>query len=181
MYASININMCQRNSSIKPLLKKRVSFDSKVFVFPVESSSLSSKGFWYQYDDFVSFYKERSQTVNKLKSLHGNVSHLDPAHYCLRGLEEKLSKRFAKERKHQQSFAIRSVLNAQAHQKEIGYINPEYIKSLSIKLSKASRGRAIELAAMDAKACHSGASFSSTKKRPSLVKGDDRSSKRINL
>mmetsp|Transcript_28780 Transcript_28780/g.43480 ORF Transcript_28780/g.43480 Transcript_28780/m.43480 type:complete len:174 (+) Transcript_28780:117-638(+) len=173
--------MCQRNSGIRPLMKKRVSFDSKVFVVSVESSAKSSNGVWYQYDDFVSFHKERSQTLKKLKSAHGNVSYLDPSLYCLRGLEEKLSKKFAKQRKFQQSVTIRSVLTAQAHQKEIGYTNPEYIKDLSMKNSKASRDRAIELAAIDAKACHADDSSSSMMKRPSVIESGEDTSKRIKL
>jgi hypothetical protein len=120
---------------------------------------------WYQREDFVSFYKERLQTVRALKKAQGDITCLDPSEYCLRGLEEKISTRYGRERRLKQIKIIRMVLEVQAEHREMGVRNPEGIKSLSMLVSKMSRDHAVEIAELDARAARCCPLGDSNKKR----------------
>lgn len=147
---------------------RRVSFQSHVSVAEASPLPLRRKTCWYQPEDFVSFNKEIIDTVRALWSTQGDLSCLDPAKYCLRGLEHKIFPKFGRQQRFKQMAIIRAVLCSQEDQRETGTKDPETIKSLYMMFSKLSRDRAVELAELDAKACQHSLNFQSPTKRRRL-------------
>lgn len=158
------------------MMERRVSFKSEVSVveLPASQEEERKRLFWYQREDFLSFHMEQLQTIHALKKAQGDLSYLDPSKHCLRGLERKISAGYGRERRSQQTEIINMVLEAQTEQREKGVRDPEGIKKLSSVFSRVSRDRAVEMAALDAKACHD----EQRRKRPSSFENCETSSKR---
>mmetsp|Transcript_5022 Transcript_5022/g.7259 ORF Transcript_5022/g.7259 Transcript_5022/m.7259 type:complete len:144 (-) Transcript_5022:279-710(-) len=134
----------------KAVKKNHVSFNSQV---KITSSPRSSKKSWYRHNDYISFYKEGISTIKTFQVEHGNLMRLDPSKHCLRGLEKMISKSHQQHRRKYQSITVQMVLDAHAMQRRDGRSDPEEIKALSMIFSKISRDRALDMAAIDAKAC----------------------------
>ena len=68
---------------------------------------------WYQPRDYMKFDRERRETISAMKHVQGELACLDPEKYCLRGLEQHLSKRQSQERRMNTFRCTRVVLEQQ--------------------------------------------------------------------
>lgn len=125
----------------------------------IASMTTMSYDSWYQNEDYRNFLRDRRRTAKALREVHGDASCLDKSRYCLRGLEGSLSGQddhrllsYGRERRSQQTSIIRMVLEAQHEQRQMGIQNDDTIRVLYMMLSKVSRDRAMEVAALDAAA-----------------------------
>ena len=148
------------------LIRKRVSFSSMSQITEHERVAEAEKALvWYQANDFRSFRHEGRQTVMALRHAKGNITSLDPALFCLRGLEERLSPKYYQQKRSKQLSVIRMIIEAQEEQRECeGQVNHEQLRMLSMMCSKLSRERAVEMAMIDSRA----AGTTMPKKRLSL-------------
>ena len=152
-------------------MTRRVKFSDESVTFAgqsslvdddVASSTIQTKSSWYRSKDYLNFLLDRRRTAEALREVHGEGSRLDAARYCLRGLEcvsgassddyHPSCSSYSRERRSQQSSIIRMVLDAQHEQRQRRIQNHDNIRARSMVLSKVSRDRAIEVAALDAAA-----------------------------
>lgn len=110
----------------------------KISVQPKEEQSK----LWYQPADYSAFAYDRRSTLNAVHQVRGDLTYLDPSKYCLRGLEQQLTKRQVYERR-QRSLQYRHVVLQQQHyQRYSGISDPQSLKAVSELFSKQALKRA---------------------------------------
>ena len=132
---------------------KRVSFAptaSEVNVTHYIGEGREKAEFWFQLADFHSFREESKSTLKALKLANFQILALDPQIHCLRGLEDRLSPRYYKQKRLQQIMVVRKIVAAQRT------VCPELLREVSVMHTREARDKALEVAMIDAKAagCH---------------------------
>lgn len=102
---------------------------------------------WYSQEEYVSLKDERRTSV-KLLRFYGSEAIQNKV--CIRGLEAYFSVETNKAIREARETAIRTVLNEQRLQRQLGYYDEEALRSVYIPTTEWMRNRALELARSDA-------------------------------
>jgi len=130
--------------------RKAVSFseDPDVFFRHVTREELDKS--WYHERELQFFKDDCRRTAREYQSVMGDITRLDQAKTCLRGIEHHLSRSTLLTKRMAISVAVHSVLEAQ---KCAGTQNSERLGRVSKVTSEASARRAYMTAAIDASLC----------------------------
>lgn len=125
---------------------KRVRFDSTAtvcpggYITPEECEQV-----WYKSSDYADFDRERRTTIHAVSQVKGDLKYLDPRKYCIRGLEQHLTRKQHMERRFNSMKYKEAVLQHQYYQKHVAgasQCDPEYLQRLSQMYSVQSSKRA---------------------------------------
>ncbi|CAB9524109.1 expressed unknown protein [Seminavis robusta] len=138
------------NVHAKKVANKSVRFsdsDNKVKFRHVLKEELQMA--WYRPEEYKVFHYDRLSTIQTLRSAKGDLSVLDPNEQCVRGLEMNATPEIFKYRAFGIKTTIRSVLQHQQVQRQIGLKDPASLGMVSVVSSKAARHLAAALALID--------------------------------
>lgn len=122
--------------------KRNVKFASKVKSFRRTISKKDSKCLWYKQDDYTSFEQGIRDTLRALSEVKGDLSKLNPAKYCVQGLEQQLTRRQAVRRRMHTMQRTQAILHQQNYQRYYGINDPDALKSVSRLFSQQETKRA---------------------------------------
>jgi hypothetical protein len=143
-----NAPLQHSGKSVSVIKKKTSSFKKGVRFAPIAHvhcrrpvSDLSH--LWYQRADYNGFERDRRSTVSAVHQVNGDVSSLDPAKFCLRGLEQHLTKRQVFARRLNAFKCKRIVLEQQRYQQyTTGKTDPNTLRVVSQLYSEQPTKRA---------------------------------------
>jgi hypothetical protein len=138
--------------SVVKAQRKRVRFATTASVVRRSLSKEELAKAWYQRADYYDFDRERRSTVYAVKQVNGDLSSLDPAKYCLRGLEHHLSKKQMIDRKLRAMRCKRVVLEQQHYQRFSGVSDPGSLQAVS-ELFSARSSKSAQLRALNEHTC----------------------------
>ena len=105
---------------------------------------------WIQEDEYQAIREDNVQTILAVKAAKGKMSALDSQKFCIRGLEEQVSVFLFKSERTRQRSLIRRIVQEQNALKKMGCFDPNFLKGLSMTLSREARTKAVRLAFIDA-------------------------------
>jgi hypothetical protein len=108
---------------------------------------------WCRPREYESFKKDCQHTAMEYRRAQGDITRLNPAKVCLRGLEQQLTRTSIMTRRMTIASTIHMVLHEQLSQKATGQSNPERVREVAKVMSESARMRAFAVAAFDAKLC----------------------------
>ncbi|CAB9505713.1 expressed unknown protein [Seminavis robusta] len=138
------------NAANKKVSNKSVRFsdsDNKVQFRHAPKEELQMA--WYQPQEYKVFHYDRLSTIRTLRHAKGDLSVLDPNSQCVRGLEMNATPEIFKYRASGIKTTIRSVLQHQHVQRQIGLKDPTSLGMVSMVKSTAARHLAAALALID--------------------------------
>mmetsp|Transcript_2163 Transcript_2163/g.4735 ORF Transcript_2163/g.4735 Transcript_2163/m.4735 type:complete len:238 (-) Transcript_2163:127-840(-) len=154
--AECNLNHDENNLSLgcqkrrRLPVPKRVSFAEECLLYRSNRTTEDVQRMWYNKDELAAFKGERREMIRLLKKFKFDLGKIDQEKICLRGYEPYFSPAMNKATKYARELVSTLVFVEQRRQRDVGILDPEFLRERSCQASKWARDTGLELGNTDA-------------------------------